>query len=216
MPDLSFQVEQAEPVRFAAAPLLALKLRVSNAQPEEQIHTVALRVQVQIDAARRRYSSREKEQLLDLFGEPGGWSRTLRSLLWTHANLLIPAFTGSTTAELHLPCSFDFNAAATKYFNGVKEGDIPLSLLFSGTVFYAAPDSPLQVAPISWDKETRFRLPIETWQAVIDEHYPNCAWLALDREVFSRVNEFKTKNGIPRFEDALMRLVDAAEEVSAR
>lgn len=214
MPDLDFQVEGAEPVRFAASPLLALKLRIANADPEERIHTVALKIQVQIDASRRRYNSGEKERLLDLFGEPSGWNRTLRSLLWTHASLLIPAFTRATTAELQLSCSFDFNVAATKYFNGVREGEIPLTLLFSGSVFYAAEDSELQVAPISWSKEARFRLPAETWHAVIAEHYPNCAWLALEREAFQRLNDYKTRNGIPRFEDALARLLSAAEELS--
>ena len=56
MPDLSFQVESAEPVPFAAAPLLSLKLRVTDANPAQRIHTVALRAQIQIDAARRRYN----------------------------------------------------------------------------------------------------------------------------------------------------------------
>jgi hypothetical protein len=214
LPDLKFQVEHAEPVRFAASPLLGLTLRISNAEPEERIHTVALRVQVQIDAARRRYSPGEQERLRDLFGEPGIWSRTLRSLLWTHTSLLVPSFTGSTTAELQLPCSFDFDVAATKYFSGVEGGDIPLTLLFSGTVFYASADAPLQVVPISWDKETRFRVPVETWRSVIEEHYPNCAWLALERDVFDRINDYKTRNGIPRFADALTRLLDSAGELS--
>lgn len=42
MPDLSFQVEGAEAVPYAAAPLLVLKLRVANANPEESLHSVAL------------------------------------------------------------------------------------------------------------------------------------------------------------------------------
>ena len=103
------------------------------------IHTIALRAQIQIEATRRRYSDVEKAKLLDLFGEPDRWSRTLRSMLWTHASVVIPSFTGSTIADLQIPCTFDFNVAATKYFHGVSEGDIPLNLLFSGTVFYALP-----------------------------------------------------------------------------
>ena len=117
MPDLRFSVASAEPVPFAATPLLALKLRVESVNPEETIHSIALRAQIQIEAARRRYSSAEQEKLLDLFGEPDRWSRTLRSMLWTHADLVIPAFTGSTIADLQIPCTFDFNVAATKYFH---------------------------------------------------------------------------------------------------
>jgi len=54
MPDLSFAVESADAVQFAAQPLLALKLRVENRNPEESIHTVTLRAQIQIEAPRRQ------------------------------------------------------------------------------------------------------------------------------------------------------------------
>ena len=56
-------------------------------------------------------------------------------MLWTHASAVVPSFTGSTAVELQVPCSFDFNVAATKYFHGLADGDIPLCLMFSGTVF---------------------------------------------------------------------------------
>src|ERR1700690_184090 len=103
MPDLNFSVESAESVPFAAAPTLSLKLRVNDTQPDETIHTIALRAQIQIEATRRRYSDVEKAKLLDLFGEPDRWSRTLRSMLWTHSSVVIPSFTSSTVADLQIP-----------------------------------------------------------------------------------------------------------------
>jgi hypothetical protein len=212
MPDLSFLVESAESVPFAAAPTLSLKLTVTNPQSDETIHTVALRAQIQIESTRRRYSDAEKANLLDLFGEPDRWSRTLRSMLWTHASVVIPGFAGSTVADLQIPCTFDFNVAATKYFYGVSDGDIPLNLLFSGTMFYALPDGTLQVAPIPWSKEARFRLPVQVWRKMMDEYYPNSAWLAIHRDVFERLYEFKVRNGIPSWEEALDRLLAPVEE----
>ena len=197
---------------FAAAPTLSLKLKVTNPQPDEAIHTIALRAQIQIESTRRRYSDAEKAKLLDLFGEPDRWSRTLRSMLWTHASVVIPGFAGSTVADLQIPCTFDFNVAATKYFHGVSEGDIPLNLLFSGTVFYALSDGTLQVAPIPWNKEARFRLPVQVWRKMMDEYYPNSAWLAIHRDVFERLYEFKVRNGIPSWEEALDRLLAPVEE----
>lgn len=216
MPDLNFSVEGAEPVPFAAAPVLSLKLRLTNTDAGETIHTVALRAQIQIEATRRRYTDTEKAKLADLFGEPDRWSRTLRSMLWTHANVVIPSFVGSTVADLQVPCTFDFNVAATKYFHGVAEGDIPLNLLFSGTVFYALPDGTLQVAPIPWEKEARFRLPAQVWRKMMDEYYPNSAWLAIHRDVFERLYEFKVRHGIPTWEEALERLLASVEEPVAR
>jgi hypothetical protein len=212
MPDLNFSVESAESVPFAAAPTISLKLHVTNCQPDETIHTIALRAQIQIEATRRHYTGAEKAKLLDLFGEPDRWSRTLRSMLWTHSSVVIPSFKGRAIADLQIPCTFDFNVAATKYFHGVSGGDIPLNLLFSGTIFYALPDGTLQVAPIPWNKEARFRLPVQVWRTMMDEYYPNSAWLALHRDVFERLYEFKVRNGIPTVEAALERLLAAVEE----
>lgn len=212
MPNLNFRVESAEPVPFAAAPLLSLKLRVDNTAGDETIHSVVLRAQIQIDATRRRYGDPEKALLSDLFGEPDRWSRTLRPLLWTHASTVIPAFTGSATAELQVPCTFDFNVAATKYFHALQDGEIPLQLLFSGSVFYVPDSSILQVAPISWDKESRFQLPVRVWRSMMDEYYPNCAWIALPRDLFERWHEFKVANGTPTLEAALEQLLDSAAE----
>jgi hypothetical protein len=204
MPDLSFQIEGASVVPFAAAPMLAFRLKVSNAAANETIHTIALRCQIQIEVTRRRYTPEEQERMLDLFGTPDRWNQTLRSLLWTNLNMVIPAFAGaSTVADLHVPCTFDFNVAATKYFEGLTDGDIPLNILFSGTVFYAPPDSGLQVAPISWEQEARFKLPVKVWREMMDSYYPNSVWLNLRRDVFDRLYQYKMQHGLPTWEQAL-------------
>ena len=212
MPDLGFQVESVSAVPFAAAPLLALKLNVVNGVKDEVIHSVALRCQIQIEVTRRRYTAADQERLIDLFGEPSRWGQTLRSMLWTHVSSVIPQFTGSTSVELEVPCTFDFNVAATKYFHGLADGEIPLNLMFSGTVFYQSPGRQLQVSPISWEKETRFRIPLSVWRDMMDLYYPNAAWLCLRRDIFDRLNEYKMRNGFPTWEQALESVLDAAKE----
>jgi len=214
MPDLSFRIEGAAVVPFAAAPMLAFKLRVENGVASETIHSVALRCQIQIDVTRRRYTAEEQKRMLDLFGEPDRWSQTLRSLLWTHASIVVPRFQGSTLADLQIPCTFDFNVASTKYFNGLTEGEIPLLLMFSGTVFYAdSEDDVLQVAPISWEQETKFRLPVQVWRDMMDSYYPNSAWLSLRRDVFERLYQYKAQRGIPTWEQALEEMLPLEEMV---
>jgi hypothetical protein len=210
MPDLSFQIEGVSVVSFAAAPTLAVRLQISNAAANETIHTIALRCQIQIEVTRRRYAPEEQRRLLDLFGDPERWSQTLRSLLWTHANVVVPGFAGaSAVVDLHVPCTFDFNVAATKYFEGLTDGDIPLCVMFSGTVFYAPPDRALQVAPISWEREARFKLPLKVWREMMDSYYPNAVWLNLRRDVFERLYRYKMENGIPTWEQALEDLLPA-------
>jgi hypothetical protein len=215
MPELSFKVEGAAAVAYAAVPTLAFKLRIVNAVQSESIHTVALRCQIQIEATRRRYTSKEQQGLLDLFGEPERWSKTLRGILWTHANLIVPGFEDNTLADLLIPCTFDFNIAATKYFEGLTSGEIPLCIMFSGTVFYAGEDGALQVAPISWEQETTFRLPQITWREMMDSYYPNTAWLSLRRDVFERLYQYKMQHGIPTWEQALERMLPVEESVAS-
>lgn len=216
MPDLTFQVEKAEPQRFTVAPTLLFKLRINNAVANEAIHSVALRCQIQLEVARRQYSAKDQTQLRDLFGETERWGQTLKTMLWTHASVVAPAFTGTTIVDVPVPCTFDFNVAATKYFQGLEDGDVPLCFLFSGTVFYADDDGVLQVAPIPWDKEARFRLPVKSWQEMMDIYYPNSAWLCLRRDVFERLYEYKVAHGIPTWEQALERMLPAFEEAGKR
>lgn len=212
MPDLQFTVEGTEVLQYAAVPTLVFKTRIINASDGDVIHTVALRSQIQIEASRRRYDAGEQAQLLDLFGEPERWGQTLRSMLWTHTSLVVPRFTGSTLADLPVPCTFDFNVAATKYFHGLSSGDLPLCFQFSGTVFYQVEDGPLQVAPISWDKEAKFRLPALVWKTLMDVYYPNSAWLSLHRDTFEKLYQFKVRQGIPTWEEAIERALNSIPE----
>jgi hypothetical protein len=215
MPDLNFRIEEAVVVPFAAAPTLAFRLRIVNADPGETIHTVALRCQIQIDVTRRRYTQEEQGRMRDLFGQPDRWSQTLRSLLWTHANIVVPSFQGSTVVDLPVPCTFDFNVAATKYFEGLAEGEIPLHVMFSGTVFYADTDDVLQVVPISWEQETRFKFRVKVWREMMDSYYPNSVWLSLRRDVFERLYQYKTQHGIPTWEQALEKVLLVEETVNS-
>lgn len=211
MPDLDFQVESVEAVPFAVAPLLNFKLRVDNSNPDEWIQTVALRCQIQIEPTRRQYNPEEQEKMLDLFGEPERWGQTLKTMLWTHASTVVSPFQNTTTVDLPVNCTFDFNVAGTKYFAGLEDGEIPLLLLFSGTVFYEAEDGAIQVAQISWSKEAQFRLPVSVWREMMEHYYPNSAWLILRRDAFERLQKYKMQRGIPTFEQALEKLLLAEE-----
>lgn len=215
MPDLGIQIASAKVVPFAAVPTLAFELQIRNAAPSEEIHTIALRSQIQIEVTRRGYTPEEQARLLDLFGKPERWGQTLRNLLWMQTSVVVPHFEGATTTtDMHVPCSFDFNVASTKYFDGLAGGDIPLLLLFSGTVFYASPRSSLQVAPISWELEARHTLPVQTWREMMSVYYPNSAWLNLHRDTFDRLYRYKMEHGIPTWEKALEELLASESRAS--
>jgi uncharacterized protein DUF6084 len=208
VPDLSFQIESAAAVPFGAVPLLEFKLELVNQDASTRVHSGVLRCQIRIEATRRRYGVEEQARLLDLFGEPERWGTTLKPLLWTHTTIAVPQFADRTVLDVPVPCSFDFTVAATKYFDGLLAGEVPLDFLFSGTVFYESVESgPLHVEPIPWDKEARFRLPVKTWRDLMDHYYPNGAWLRLRRDTFERLSEYKRQHGIPTWEEALERIL---------
>jgi Family of unknown function (DUF6084) len=215
MPDLTITAKDVSAVPFAVSPTLAFELSIANRDPAETIHTVVLRCQLQIEVTRRRYSGPDQERLRDLFGEPERWGQTLRSMLWTHASAVVSSFRESTTVQLQVPCTFDFNVAATKYFAGLTDGEIPLCLMFSGTVFYENPAGEFQVAPISWDKEARFRLPLKIWKEMMELYYPGSAWLCLRRDVFEQLQEYKVRQGIPTWEEAIQAILAQSEAIRA-
>lgn len=215
MPDLDFRVETAEPVPFAVAPLLHFKLRIDQAAESgsgsevevEPIHAVALRRQIRIEPARRRYAGREPERLSDLFDRPERWGQTLRPMLWTHTSVVVPPFTTGIVVDLPVPCTFDFNVAVTKYLDVLDDGEVPLCLLFSGTIFHEDGERGLQVAQISWEKEASYRLPVRVWKDMMNLYYPNTAWLCLRKDVFDRLNDDKRRRGLPTWEQELEALL---------
>ena len=116
--------------------------------------------------------------------------------------------------DLPVPCTYDFNVAVTKYFNALENGEIPVSLLFSGTIFHEGEDGALRVAQIPWDKEAAFRLPVSVWKAMMERYYPNSAWLCLRKDVFDRLHDFKSRRCLPTWEQALESLLPDSENGS--
>lgn len=212
MPDLNFEVIGVAVPPFAAVPTLTFKLRIDNSNEEERIQSVALQSQIRLAVTRRRYSPQEQERLLELFGEPERWGETLRSLLWTHASANVPRFTGSTVADLPVPCTYDFEVVSAKYFDALDDGAIPLNFLFSGTIFYENEEGNLRIGQISWSKEANYRLPVAVWKEMIARYYPNTAWIRLHKDVFDQLYRYKATHALPTWEQVIMRLLQENRE----
>jgi hypothetical protein len=215
MPELDFKVTGIEPAAHGLMPLLNFVVEVTNSSPTQTIHNVILQAQIQFQVTQRRYNATEKEKLTELFGKPERWGDTLRTKLWTLAQTTVRTFTGSTTAKLTIPCTFDLNVMAAKYFYALKEGEVALLFLFSGTIFYEADDGRLQVQQISWNKECQYRMPVAVWKELMDHHYPNSAWLSLNREVFERLYAYRRSHGLSTWDQTLEHLLPALENAEA-
>ncbi|PWT75743.1 MAG: hypothetical protein C5B46_02260 [Proteobacteria bacterium] len=215
MPQLTFEIDGAAAVPYAAVPTIGFKLRIGN-HDDSQINGVTLQCQVRIESTRRRYGQDERHRLFDLFGEPHRWSQTLRSMLWTQVNANVSSFSDETTVDLLVPCSFDFNVAATKYFGSLTDGNVPLSFLFSGTVFYSPAAGHLQIQQIPWDNEAKFQLPVVIWKEMMEKYYPNEKWLAIRGDIFDRLVEYKRRRALPTWDQALESLLSTANHIDDR
>ncbi|HEY4305395.1 MAG TPA: DUF6084 family protein [Gemmatimonadaceae bacterium] len=208
-PTLSFAVTGAGAEPFAAAPTLRFDLVVTS-EPGVRIRSLLLNTQIRIDAARRSYATEEQVRLVELFGTAERWGETLRGFLWTHATSAVPPFEEMTTVKLLVPCTYDFDVAASKYLSGLANGDVPLELLFSGSVFYDDAAGRLQTARLSWESEARYRMPVAVWKDMIDHYFPDSSWLRLRRDAFERLYAFKADRALTSWDDAVTLLLDAA------
>jgi hypothetical protein len=209
IPELRFSVQGAASVEYAAVPTIAFALEV-EAPGGQQIRSLLLDVQIQIASRQRGYHERERERLLELFGTPERWRTTLRTLPWTRSTVSVPPFSGSAVVEVPVACSYDLEVTAARYLAALEDGEVPLELLLSGTVFSAASGGSLQATRISWDHELSYRMPVSLWRQTMDRHFPGTAWLRVSRERFDRLWAFRSQRALSGWDETLDALLERA------
>jgi len=208
MAELVFDCLGAHADRYAVAPSMAFTLRISDSSGQ-RVEAIALRCQIRIEPSRRRYSAAEAERLNDLFGETQRWAETLRPLQFTNVAIMVPRFTGSIELDLPVMLSYDLEIGSTRYFAGLDDGEVPLLLLFSGTVF-GMTEGRLQAQQVPWSKEAAYRLPISIWREAVDAHFPNSAWIKMSRQTLDELQRFKTRTALPTWDATIQALLAAA------
>jgi hypothetical protein len=199
----------ARAVRHSAAPMLTLDLQVLEPSGR-QVYMVALRIQVMLEPARRRYDDATRERLEELFGAPERWAVTTRPLLWTRLDVLVPAFCGQTVVEVPVAASFDLELAAVKYLHALPDGFAPLALHFNGTVYYRGEDGRIQIVLVPWTKSIDYLLPVAVWREAIERHYPGTAWLAVRAATYDALAREKLRRGAATIEETVKALLEEA------
>ena len=210
--NLSFDVVGAAVEPYAFVPTIMLKLRITEADGLP-VHAIALKCQIRIEPQRRRYEPAESDRLYEVFGGSQQWGDSLRPFLWTHVATTVTAFTGETTVDLAVECTYDFEVSGTKYLHSLDGGDIPLVLLFNGTAFGKG-EAGFSVEPVAWHEEATYRLPVKVWRDVMDVYFPNSGWLRLDRDTIDALTRFKSKRALPTWDHTIAQLLKEAGEES--
>jgi hypothetical protein len=205
MAELSFDCIDVRPLKYAASPTLAFKLRISELT-SQPIHAMALRVQIRIEPQRRRYSGEESELLTNLFGEPSRWGETLKPFQFTTVSVMVPGFTGATEVDAEVACTYDLEVAAGKYFHALAEGVVPMVLLFSGTVFGKGGPG-FWVEQVPWHTQAECRMPVQVWDELMERYFPNVAWVKLHKETVDALLKYKARHAIPTWDKAMEQLL---------
>lgn len=202
----------AEP--YAAAPQLTARVRVEESTGQT-VHAIALRCQVRIEPQRRGYSEDDEAGLRSIFGDRSRWTETLKPFLWMQCNTTVQGFTGVTEADLALPCTYDFDVTASRYLHSLGDGTVPLTFLFSGTVFTRGLNG-FGVEQVPWDCDARYSLPVSVWRQMIDLYYPGTGWIRLDRDVLRRLADVRSRRELTSWDETVDTLLTETPSPQAR
>ena len=206
-PELDFTIAGVAADTSAATPTLVFEVRLS-ASNDTPIRSVGLNIQLRIAAERRRYDEATRERLGEVFGAPEQWASSLGPLPWAQTGVSVPPFTGATVIEVSVPCTYDFEVVAGKYLAALEDGEVPVEMLFNGTLFFAGAHGGLQVAHISWEADASHRLPVEVWRRAVEASFPDSAWLRLGHETLQRLQAYRSRHGFTTWDDAMHTLLD--------
>jgi hypothetical protein len=206
--ELTFTVVDVVPERYAATPNLLARIRIEETTGE-RVHALALRAQIRIEPQRRRYDDTEEQALLDLFGDRTRFAETLKPFAWLHASTVAQGFTGSTEIALPLPCTYDFEVSGTTYLHALRDGEVPLLFLFSGTVFTRG-STGFSVTQVPWDREARFRLPVAVWRDLMESYFPGTEWLRMRRDTVEALAHYRHVRGLTTWDDVVITLLAEA------
>ena len=215
IPEPAFEITGAAHVPFAAAPTMAFSGLVTEAHGVV-IQSIGLTAQVMIEPAQRGYDPETRARLAELFGPPAAWAPSTSGLLWARVGVTVPGFTGQTTFSLEVPCTYDLEVAAAKYFYALSDGQVPLTFHFNGNVFYhPAPGGAVQVVPVSWSTSARYRMELDTWRAMIAEHYPGGGWIRVADDTLRALHDRRAVRGLATLDACVAQLLQETGERDA-
>ncbi|MEJ7832924.1 MAG: DUF6084 family protein [Nocardioides sp.] len=209
MSTFTFSVEDIFAEPYAADPQLTARLRILESSGQT-IHAIALRCQVRIEPQKRRYAEADETGLRSLFGDRDRWAQTLKPFLWMQCNAMVQGFTDITEVDLALPCTYDFDVTGSRFLHGVGEGTIPLTLLFSGTVFTKGANG-FGVQQVPWDCEASYQLPVAVWKQMMASYFPHTGWIRLDHDVLADLADYKSRHGLTSWEETVQTLLGAKD-----
>ncbi|MCW2577825.1 MAG: hypothetical protein JWR66_3855, partial [Modestobacter sp.] len=103
------------------------------------------------------------------------------------------------------------------YLHALRNGEVPLLFLFSGTVFTRGAAG-FSVAQVPWDQEASYRLPVAVWRDLMAEVFPGSEWVRMSRETVEALAHLRHVRGLTSWDAVVSTLLaevpDRAEQPS--
>ena len=106
-----------------------------------------------------------------------------------------------------MPCTYDLEVAASKYFYSLPDGEVPLTFLFNGMVMYAGEQDRMQIAQVPWSCTAKWRMPVAAWKRVMATYYPEGGWVRLQTETLDELSRRKAQAGHPTYDQTIRELL---------
>lgn len=208
-PEVTFEVLGAAHEPFAAQPTLRFELSVSE-PTDRPIYAISLTAQINFDPARRQYDAATRDDLFELFGAPERWPSTTRSFLWCHATSMVHSFTGATTFGLEVPCTADLEVVAARYVAALPDGEVPLTMHFTGRVLYEGAQRQVQVVHLPWSTSASYQMPVSVWRNMIKHHHGESGFVVLHNDTLAALTKRKRDRGLHSYDAVVLDLLEQA------
>jgi len=204
---LTFAITGARAKPNAASPTVSFEVCVASS---ERVEAMVLRAEVRIEPQWREYGPQEQQLLDDMFGPPERWGSTLRTFAWADVPAIVTGFENETHTTVDVPCTYDFEVTATRFFQALKSGDVPVRILFSGAIFYAGANG-FWCERVPWSAEAAYRMPLCVWRDAMQSCYGTDAVLRVKAETLERLHRMRALHGVLSWDALFDRLSGVGE-----
>jgi len=208
-PEVKLEILGAAHEPFAAQPTLRFEMSVYE-PTDRPIYAISIKAQINFDPARREYDAATREDLVELFGIPERWPSTTRSFLWCHASTVVHSFTGATTFGLEVPCTSDLEVTAARYVSALPDGEVPITMHFTGRVLYQGPERQVQAVHLPWSTSASYRMPVDVWRKMMKHHHGESGFVLLHHDTLAALKKHKRINGLHSFDAVVLDLLEHA------
>ena len=208
-PEVKLEILGAAHEPFAAQPTLRFEMSVYE-PTNRPIYAISIKAQINFDPARREYDAATREDLVELFGIPERWPSTTRSFLWCHSSTVVHSFTGATTFGLEVPCTSDLEVTAARYVSALPDGEVPITMHFTGRVLYQGPERQVQAVHLPWSTSASYRMPVDVWRKMMKHHHGESGFVLLHHDTLAALKKHKRINGLHSFDAVVLDLLKHA------